>query len=101
MVATQIPTVSRFPKTVETSAASTTLEAKFASDVRIVGDSGASSAVHSVGRAFGAPICPIARDYSVNEAAIATIWLIFFALLIGASVVSPLSPEAINLSAMY
>jgi hypothetical protein len=89
----QIPTASRLLKAANTG------EVKFAPHDRVAGTSNPLNPAHSAdGTLSERETSAICR---ANEVAVATIWLIFFALLVGGSVVARPLSDIINPAASY
>ena len=102
-VAVETAKASRSQRIFGTREISSDPEIKFPTDdgLVVVNPSRSSCSSAEAFRPQAASAAITVRDCSANEAAIATIWLIFFALLVGLSTVTPLLSGAINLAAHY
>ena len=98
-VTVETPNANRSQTIFGTREISSDPEIKFPTDdgLVLVNPSRSSSAF----RPQTASTAKTVQDCSANEVAIATIWVFFFALLVGLSTVPPLLSGAINLAAHY
>jgi hypothetical protein len=93
------PNADRSSKVFGTPEISSNLEVKFRTDdaLLLVNPYRSSCTSAEVSKPRTVFAAETARDFGANEVAIGTIWLFFFALLIGLATSTPLLPAAINL----
>ena len=100
-VAVEPPIANRSQRVFWTREISSNLEIKFPTDDGLVLADPNRSSCSSAEASQTASTAKTVRDCSANEVAIATIWVFFFALLIGLSTITPLLSGAINLTAHH
>jgi hypothetical protein len=100
-VAAETPNANRSQTIFGTREISSNPEIKFPADDGLELVNSIRSSCSSAEAYQTASTAKTVRDCSANEVAIATIWVFFFALLIGLSTITPLLSGAINLTAHH